>query len=115
MEVALEAELGAGRHGGWSEDGAATLNATGGGGGRICSGPRKSLVRAGVKWEGGGCALLCGGTTPLQRELSVAAERERLSAAGTAMCSSGAVPQGQSRAAVSYRGLDRRGRLCALG
>jgi hypothetical protein len=71
MEVALEKELGAGHHGGWSEDSAATLNATGGGGGRICHGPRKSLVSAGVTWEGGGCGLLCGGTAPLLRDLLV--------------------------------------------
>jgi hypothetical protein len=71
MEVALEKELGAGRHGGWSEDGAATLNATGGGGGGICAGPRKSLFSAGVKWEGGGCGLLCGKTNPLVRDLTV--------------------------------------------
>ena len=69
MEVALEEELGAGRHGGWKEAGAATLNGTGGSGGGICPGPRESLARAGAKFEGGATVLVAGQVTPLHRNL----------------------------------------------
>jgi hypothetical protein len=65
MEVALEEELGAGRHGGWKEAGAATLNGNCGGSGGICPGPRESLARAGAKFEGG----VAGQVTPLHRNL----------------------------------------------
>jgi hypothetical protein len=76
MEVALEKELGAGRHGGWSEDSLCqivlprSMGLGAGAEGSAVDLASRWLVSAGVKWEGGGCGLLCGKTTPLVRDLA---------------------------------------------